>query len=217
MLQRNATRLSPRLIRSEAVPHKETLPRIEELLATDFSSSFATSAPAYELYVAAPITGIAESDLATHHNAVSAVVESLRLHVNSLYWPGQAIRGPQDLTAPDIATEDNFKALGHCTAFIYLQFADEVRRSSALVALGCALAKRLKTTIVLLDGINYPFMQLRTRCEPSDRGGRRPSRRSLLGAAREWIGARWGAVVEDRALHPQHLAQGAASTPNASN
>jgi transcriptional regulator with XRE-family HTH domain len=140
------------------IPHSETVARIEQLLDVDLSSSFSASAVEYELYVSAPLTGLKTQDIATHHTAVAEVVAATKAHVNSLYWPGEQIRGLSDLPAPDIATERNMKVLAECSAFLYLQFSDIVRPSSALIELGIALGRRLHTTIIVQTDVEQPFM-----------------------------------------------------------
>ena len=79
-------------------------------------------------------------------------------HVPSLYWPGEHIRGLADLSAPDLATERNMRALEHCSALLYLQFAEIVRPSGALIELGCALGRHVKTTAMIQKDLRRPFM-----------------------------------------------------------
>jgi transcriptional regulator with XRE-family HTH domain len=142
----------------KAVPHIEAVARMEEILGADLSAAFAASTPEYELYVSAPITGLSRKAMSTHHAQVSQVVDSVRTKVNSLYWPGEGIKSVSDLVAPDIATERNLKVMAHAEAFLYLQFADIVRPSSSLIELGFALGKRLKTTLIFLEGVEIPYM-----------------------------------------------------------
>ncbi len=147
-----------RWVNGKAIPHMDTVAKIERILGTELSASFAASKPEYELYVAAPITGLKPEELGPHNAAVNAVVKAAGAHVNSLYWPGEKIRSPAELTAPDIATERNLQVLRHSTALLYLQFMEIVRPSSALVELGCALGWRLKTTVIMQAGLTQPFM-----------------------------------------------------------
>ena len=147
-----------RWVNDKAIPHRETVRRIEQILGADLAAAFAASAPDYELYVTAPISGIRSEDVGSHNAAVSEVVKAASAHVNSLYWSGEGVRTMADLTAPDIATEKNLQALQRSTAMLYLQFTEIVRPTSALVELGCALGWRLKTTIVMLADLNQPFM-----------------------------------------------------------
>lgn len=142
----------------KAVPHVDAVARIEEELGADLSLAFERSAPAYELYVSAPITGLGKRGLASHHDAVAEVVAAAQHHVNSLYWPGENVRDTTDLVAPDIATEQNLRNMQHCSAFLYLQFAEIIRPSSALIELGCALGRRMKTTIIMHEDVQQAFM-----------------------------------------------------------
>lgn len=147
-----------RWVNNKTVPHLETVSRIEQILGADLSASFSVSTPEYELYVSAPITSLKSQNLGTHHAAVSEVVAVARAHVNSLYWPGEEIQESSDLAAPDIATERNMRVLAQCSAFLYLQFEDIVRPSSALVELGVALGRRLKTTVIVRTDVIQPYM-----------------------------------------------------------
>src|SRR5689334_2111755 len=47
-----------RWVNGKAIPHKETAAKIEQILGADLSAALAASSPEYELYVAAPITGL---------------------------------------------------------------------------------------------------------------------------------------------------------------
>ncbi len=147
-----------RWVNDKAVPHGDTVARIEQILETDLSASFTASTPEYELYVSAPITGLNIDDISTHNAAVNDVVSAARAHVNSLYWPGEEVRSVSDLTAADIATERNMQILQSCSALLYLQFLEVVHPSSALIELGCALGWRLKTTIIIQADLHLPFM-----------------------------------------------------------
>ena len=147
-----------RWVNGKAIPHRETVARIEEILSADLSVAFAASSPQYELYVAAPITGLNVNDISAHNTAVGEVVRAAGRHVNSLYWPGEKVRSTSDLTAPDITTERNMQFLQRSAALLYLQFMEVVRPSGALIELGCALGWRLKTTVIMQEGLNQPFM-----------------------------------------------------------
>jgi transcriptional regulator with XRE-family HTH domain len=147
-----------RWVNGKSIPHRETVARIERILGTDLSAAFAASSPEYELYVAAPITGLKIEDIGAHNSAVNEVVKAASAHVNSLYWPGEKIRSTSDLTAADIATERNMQVLQRSAALLYVQFMEVVHPSSALIELGCALGWRLKTTIIMQAGLDQPFM-----------------------------------------------------------
>lgn len=142
----------------KAIPHSDTVARIEQILKADLSAPFSASAPEHELYIAAPITGLSVEDIGKHNEAVAEVLEAARPHVNSWYWPGEKVRSLADLTAADIATEKNMQILRNCSALLYLQFCEMVHPSSALIQLGCALGWRLKTTIITQADIHQPYM-----------------------------------------------------------
>jgi transcriptional regulator with XRE-family HTH domain len=148
-----------RWVNGKAVPHSETVARIERILGVDLLDAFSASTPEYELYVSAPIMGLSPENIGTHHEAVGAVVAAARAHVNSLYWPGEGIHALSDLAAADIATERNMKVLERCSAFLYLQFLEVVHPSSSLIELGCALGRHLKTTMIIQADL-YPVFML---------------------------------------------------------
>ena len=50
------------------------------------------------------------------------------------------------------------KALYSSQAYLYLQFAEVVRPSSAFVELGFALGRKMKVTIIVQQGLKNPFM-----------------------------------------------------------
>ena len=147
-----------RWVNDRAVPHSETVARIGRILGTDLSALSSASVSEYELYVAAPITGLKPEEVSSHHTAVNAVVSVARTKVNSVYWPGEEILGLSDLAAADIATERNMRILENCSALLYLQFLEIVHPSSALIELGCALGRRLKTTVIIGADLHQPFM-----------------------------------------------------------
>src|SRR4051812_17272001 len=50
----------------KAVPHAQTVRKIESILGADLSEAFQRSTPAHELYVSAPITGLAGESISKH-------------------------------------------------------------------------------------------------------------------------------------------------------
>jgi transcriptional regulator with XRE-family HTH domain len=149
-----------RWAKDKAVPHLDNVQRIEKLLDVDLSAAFNKTKPKYELFVSAPISGIASEDISEHHDAVAKVVEAARQHVNDLSWPGSRVKSVLDrqTIAPDIAAAHNMADLSGCPAFLYLQFAEVIGPSSALVELGFALGRKMKVTIIFKKGLTSPYM-----------------------------------------------------------
>jgi transcriptional regulator with XRE-family HTH domain len=147
-----------RWVNGKSVPHLETVQRIEAMLGTDLSFALASTNTGHELYISAPITGLGQKRIKAHHDAVSDVVESLRRQVHSVYWPGERIEGFKDLQAADLATERNLQALAHSSAYVFLQFSEILKPSSALVEFGIALGRRMKTTAIIQADLYQPFM-----------------------------------------------------------
>lgn len=144
--------------KGQAVPHIETVARIEEELGVDLSAALEEALPEYELYLSSPITAIGQKNVKAHHGQVAEVVEVLDRHVNKVYWPGQGIESTRDLEASDIATSRNMNALAQSSALLYLQFRESHRPSGALVELGLAMGLGHKVTIILHEDISRPFM-----------------------------------------------------------
>jgi hypothetical protein len=59
---------------------------------------------------------------------------------------------------PDIATETSLKVLANCRAYLYLQFGELIYPSGALVELGIALGRKLKTTMIIKKDLRTPYM-----------------------------------------------------------
>jgi transcriptional regulator with XRE-family HTH domain len=144
---------------NKALPHISYIGRIERVLGVDLSDSFVNSKSNYELYISAPLAELDSNDLPQHQDVVASLVAAIEQNINGLYWPGSEIRTASDLpAAADIVTERNLAALANCSAFLYLQFSEIVRPSSALVELGLALGRRMKTTLIVKSEIDYPYM-----------------------------------------------------------
>jgi transcriptional regulator with XRE-family HTH domain len=149
-----------RWVRGNAIPHFDNVQRIEKFLKTDLSDAFTKSTSDNELFVSAPISGIADENIPEHHDAVAKVVAAARQHVNGLVWPGELIRTATDRrnAAADITTERNMTILVDCPAYLYLQFVEVVGPSSAFVELGFALGRKKKVTIIVKKGLTSPYM-----------------------------------------------------------
>lgn len=147
-----------RWVNDKAVPLAKTVSVLEEFLNADLAEAFSASTPSHELYVAAPITGLDDAAIAAHHDSIGRIVDAASGHVNSVWWPGSSIHSKSDLRAADLATEQNLRAMEHCQALLYLQFAEIKGPTGALVELGIALGRRMKTTIICLRGVRLPFM-----------------------------------------------------------
>jgi transcriptional regulator with XRE-family HTH domain len=149
-----------RWVRGKAFPSVDTLLRINKFLSADLSVVFDKTKPKYELFVSAPISGIAGEEIPQHHDDIVKVVAAARQHVNGLSWPGERVRTAADrqAIAPDIATAHNMTEMHGCPAFLYLQFAELIGPSSALVELGFALGRKMKVTIIFKKGLTSPYM-----------------------------------------------------------
>jgi len=104
-----------RWVNGKAVPHIDTVGRIEDELGVDLSTPFENSTPEFELYVSAPITGLDHGRIGHHRDLVAKVAQAAKAHVNSLYWPGELVRARSDLGAADLITERNISALSRCS------------------------------------------------------------------------------------------------------
>jgi transcriptional regulator with XRE-family HTH domain len=149
-----------RWIHNKALPQVDNLHRIEKCLDINLSTAFNKHKPKYELFVSAPISGLADEDIPEHHDAVAKMVDAARQHVNGLTWPGQRIKTATDRrnAAANLVTKQNMTDLSGCPALLYLQFAEVRGPSSALVELGFALGRKMKVTIIHKKGLTSPYM-----------------------------------------------------------
>jgi transcriptional regulator with XRE-family HTH domain len=154
-----------RWVNNKAVPRAETVREIENKLGIDLSEAIQRplpaseqSAPDYDLFVSAPINGLTRKEIEIHRGEVSKVVAATKEVVGKVYWPGEEVSSWSDFEAPDLATEAVFRALASCRAYLYLQFAQTVNPSGALVELGFALGRRIKTTMIIKRNIHTPYM-----------------------------------------------------------
>jgi DNA-binding XRE family transcriptional regulator len=148
----------------KAVPHIETVQAIEELVGADLKEAYQRSVrvpespPDYELFVSAPFSGLSPADIVAHRRDVSRVVDAAKEVVDGVYWPSMSIASINERGAPDLATESNLDAFERCRAYLYLQFGEIVNPSGALVELGFALGRRLKTTMIIMKNLSVPYM-----------------------------------------------------------
>jgi transcriptional regulator with XRE-family HTH domain len=147
-----------RWVTDKAQPMVRTVTKMGDLLGVDLTAVHAAVAPQWELFVSAPILSIGPDRIRDHRAGVLRVLAAAEPHVNSIFWPGQNISSPDDLAAPDLATERNLAAFQQCHAYLYLQFEDIRRPSSALIELGVALGRRIKTTIIIKRDLSIPTM-----------------------------------------------------------
>jgi transcriptional regulator with XRE-family HTH domain len=143
---------------NKVTPTLATVKEIEELLGIKLVYSQNNGQVEYDLYIAAPITALPPDRVEPHHDAVQQVTETLRRHLESLYWPGRDVRTLDDQWAPNLAARRDLRALCSSKAFLYLQFEDTIAPSSAMVELGIALGRRTKTTIIVGKDVRMPYM-----------------------------------------------------------
>jgi transcriptional regulator with XRE-family HTH domain len=161
-----------RWVNNKALPHIDTVTEINGLLAVDLSDAYrrpqeaseqsptdGDSAPAdFELFVSAPISGLDDEELEKHRRDVAAVVAAAEKVGPKVYWSGAGVIDQHHRPAADLATEVSLRALERCSAYLYLQFAEMRNPSGALVELGIALGRKLKTTMILKKAMNTPYM-----------------------------------------------------------
>jgi hypothetical protein len=116
-----------------------------------------TNAP-YELYLAAPISGLKSTDVSAHRDAIEQIASQAETVTNGVYWPGREIHSTAELAAADIVTRDNLDVLSHCHGLLYVQLTDVIHPTGALMELGIALGRKMKTTIMIQRGLPLPFM-----------------------------------------------------------
>ncbi|WP_390178718.1 transcriptional regulator [Microbacterium sp. MTN4-26] len=125
---------------------------------TEFSDALKRMRQRFDLYLATPITGVAEEAIPRAHSAVNVLYEALVENGYSVHWPGRAITSIDQLIAPSIATASNIRNLVNSQALVYVQLEEVVKPSGALVELGIALGRKMRTTVIARSGLHLPFM-----------------------------------------------------------
>lgn len=148
-----------RWVRGSTRPMRDQAATVATLLdAPELLALFDATNPAYELYLAAPISGLNADSIAAHRDAVERIVKEAAKFTNGVYWPGRDIYSMNDLGAADIVTRDNLDALSRCDGLLYVQLSDVEHATGALIELGIALGRRIKTTIMIQKDLPLPFM-----------------------------------------------------------
>lgn len=145
-------------VRNLAVPTPQHLALIDEKLGSTLVAMWSATSRGVDLYVSAPISGIDHSEIAAHNEKVASVVDVVRKYVPNVYWPGERILSYSELAEADITTEDNMKVLGDASALLYLQFADIIHPTGALIELGIALGRPIRTTVIVAPKLPTPYM-----------------------------------------------------------
>jgi len=135
----------------------EILEVLEDVLGRDdIKSAFATLK--YDLYVSSPITSFSPLDMASHREGVGQVVESIEDIGLRPFWPAGLINSRADLLPPRLATKRNLEILHGAKGLLYIQLLETTTPSNTLVELGMALGRRMRTTIIIGQGIQMPSM-----------------------------------------------------------
>ncbi len=131
--------------------------KMDRVLGSKLAAAVEAAHKQIDLYVSSPITALGER-LPKQNQQVAQLVRFLRQEGYVVHWPGEKITSTRQLKAPDIATEENLIVLANSSALLYLQFEELVGPSGALVELGIALGKEIKTTVMVKKGLEKPFM-----------------------------------------------------------
>ncbi|HME20006.1 MAG TPA: hypothetical protein VKI44_01340 [Acetobacteraceae bacterium] len=139
-----------------------------------------TAAAGYDLFLAAPMSALDESDYATERAGVLAVVEQLGVLPGfaRVYFAGAEIGHPGGFTGEADALRRDLTALRHARLFVLIYPGKIV--TSALVEVGYALALRLPCLLLVRDRSDLPY--LLNQAEQTDAGDLLPPMRiELLG------------------------------------
>ena len=154
-----------RWVKNRQIPHIDTVRRIEGLLNADVrgvlrSSLVPEPTLVHDLFVSAPISGLNAKELQNHRRQVARVVDAAKKVVGEgkVYWLGVDVESLYNLRAADLVTQANLNAFDKCRTYLYLQFAEMANPSGALVELGFALGRKLKTTMIIKKGLRTPYM-----------------------------------------------------------
>lgn len=126
---------------------------------------------AYDIYVSSPLTGLvdqkeepgivgrsSDETLAEANSKVGEIVTYLISLGYRVFWPGENITSVTHLKKPHTTTYENLKVLLVTDGFLYIQLNEVIRPTGALIELGIALGRRIKTTLLLSPGVTLPFM-----------------------------------------------------------
>jgi transcriptional regulator with XRE-family HTH domain len=155
-----------RWVNNRQLPHIDKVRLIEELLQVDLHQAFRRSLRVpeprleYELFVSAPFAELSPEEIAAHRKEVAKVVDAAKNVVGSenVYWLGEQVESLYDLGAADLVTEANLNAFDKCRVCLYLQFAESINPSGALVELGFALGRKIKTIMIIKKDLRTPYM-----------------------------------------------------------
>lgn len=148
-----------RWISGKVTPDREEIERINKMLNSNLGGGDDVEVLRHELYVSAPIVGLASDNrISRHHSKVSEVIASADRYVDNVYWPGLDVLSLAHLKAPDLTSERNLRVLFSAPAFLYIQLEKVTGPTSALIELGIALGLRKRTTIIIRDDLLRPFL-----------------------------------------------------------
>ncbi len=119
------------------MPTLDNARRIDEVLGTNVAQMIGevSRSHRFDVYVSAPLRGVAAHEFEGHRNDVGTLVNAIRGCGLTVYWGGED-RSPSSLNAPDLDAERNLAGLHRSSAIAYLQFARTVSSSSSLLELG---------------------------------------------------------------------------------
>lgn len=133
--------------------------QIDSILGgTEFVDALKRMHQRFDLYLATPITGVADEAIPRVHDSTKVLFDALTSAGYSVYWPGDGITSIEQLIAPGIATATNMRNIVNSQALVYVQLEKVVNPSGALIEHGIALGRKMRTTVIALEGLQLPFM-----------------------------------------------------------
>lgn len=130
----------------------------QQLGGTEMADAFVRLTQRIDIYISSPITGLADESIPIAHEQTGTLVDFLRNEGYSVQWPGERIPTIDKLIDPTVATTDNIRDIVRARAVVYVQFNEVIHPSGALIELGIALGRKMRTTVLALEGLQLPFM-----------------------------------------------------------
>lgn len=110
------------------------------------------------LYVSSPITSVPETNYKRHFGEVAEIVSAASEVVGAVEWPGAPVGPTRRLRAAGAVMPENWDWLATAGGLVYIQFEEIEGATGALIELGIALGRKIRTTVILSDRVKKPFL-----------------------------------------------------------
>lgn len=116
----------------------------------------------YDIYLSTPFQALTDdSERSAQRADAAALVAAMRSIDLKVYWPLESVperSAEWESGIEHIAAADNIRAILSSEALVYFQSHALNGSTSALVELGYAMGKQIRTTVMVAGGVQMPFM-----------------------------------------------------------